>query len=68
MSPTLISSRLPGLAVFIVLVVTTGCGLPTAARLTNAISSVQRTLAPASVALSRLNGTPLESLTSVAKR
>ena len=68
MSPTVISSRLPGLAVFIVLVVTTGCGVPTVASLSNAISSVQRTLAPASVALSRLNGTPLEPLTSLAKR
>jgi len=68
MAPTDVSSRLPGLAVLIVLVVTTGCGVPTAAGLSHAISSVQRTLAPASVALSRLNGTPLEPLASLAKR
>jgi hypothetical protein len=68
MSPTVVSSRLPGLAVFIVLVVTTGCYVPTAARRSNAITPVQRTPAAASVALSRLNGTPLEPVTSLAKR
>ena len=68
MSPTVVSSRLPGLAVFIALVITTGCGVPGAARLSSALSFVQRTEAVVSRSLSSLNGARLEPLTSMAKR
>jgi hypothetical protein len=61
MSPTLISSRLPGLVILIVLIVivAAGCSLPTAASPSDALTPVQRTAEAASVALSNLNGTSL---------
>ena len=67
MSPTLISSRLPGLVVLIVLIVivAAGCSLPTAARPSDALTPVQRTAEAASVALSNLNGTSLGPVSSL---
>jgi hypothetical protein len=67
MSPTLVSSRLPGLAVLIVLVVATGCQLPTAASRSDAFTPVQRSPAPASVELSNLNGTSLGPVSTLCK-
>jgi len=66
MSPTVTSSRLPGLAVFILLVVTTACYVPGASGRSNAIPPAQRPPAAGSVALPGLN-TALEPLISLAK-